>query len=111
MEATLRALAAADIEAAVAYYRDEAGEQVALDFVDALEAAIATLCDQPLIGSLRFAYELEIPHLRAWPLSAYPYLLFYVPDEEHVDVWRVLHAKRDIPSVLVDDEDAEESAG
>lgn len=103
MEVTLRALAAADIEAAVAYYRDEAGEPVALDFVGALEAAIAALRDQPLIGSLRFAYELEIPDLRAWPLRAFPYLLFYVPHAEHVDGWRVLHTERDIPSVLVDD--------
>lgn len=105
MEATLRALAAADIEAAMAYYRDEAGEQVALDFVDALEAAISTLRDQPLIGSLRFAYELEIPDLRTWPLEQFPHLVFYVPGAEHVDVWRVLHAKRDIPSVLVDDDE------
>ncbi len=111
MEATLRALAAADIEAAVAYYRDEAGEQVALDFVDALEAAIETLRDRPLIGSLRFAYELEIPELRSWPVEAFPYLLFYVPDAERVDVWRVLHAKRDIPSVLVDDDASEAPPG
>ncbi|RVH02752.1 type II toxin-antitoxin system RelE/ParE family toxin, partial [Sinorhizobium meliloti] len=27
----------------------------------------------------------------------YPYLIFYRDQPDHVDVWRVLHAKRDIP--------------
>ena len=60
MHAQLRATAEQDIEEAVACYRDEAGLETALDFIDALEAAIADLCDSRLIGTLRFAFELEI---------------------------------------------------
>ncbi|AWI60196.1 plasmid stabilization system protein ParE [Sinorhizobium fredii] len=30
-------------------------------------------------------------------LKRYPYLVFYRDQPGHVDVWRVLHAKRDIP--------------
>lgn len=30
----------------------------------------------------------------------YPYLVFYVAGDDHVDVWRVLHAERDIPEWL-----------
>nr|MEA2799523.1 toxin ParE1/3/4 [Phenylobacterium sp.] len=30
----------------------------------------------------------------------YPYLIFYVERDSHVDVWRLLHAERDIPAWL-----------
>jgi toxin ParE1/3/4 len=29
-----------------------------------------------------------------------PYLIFYIDRDDHVDVWRVLHAQRDIPARL-----------
>lgn len=103
MEAHLRALAGNDIDTAIAYYKQEAGPQVAVEFVDALEDAIDHLRKHPLTGSLRFAYELEIPGLRSWPLQTFPHLVFYVPDEERIDIWRVLHASRDIPTHLASD--------
>lgn len=100
MHAQLRAVAEHDVEEAVAHYRSEAGPETALGFVDELEAAITHLCEYPLIGSLRFAFELDIPDLRCWPLQRFPYLLFYVPDDDRIDIWRVLHARRDIPAYL-----------
>lgn len=100
MHAQLRAAAERDVEDAALYYRREAGSETALGFVDALEAGIAHLCDHPLIGSLRFAFELEIPNLRSWPLQRFPHLLFYVPEDNRIDIWRVLHARRDIPAFL-----------
>ena len=103
MHAQLRAAAEQDIAEAMAYYRDEEGLEVALDFVDALEATIADVCDYPLIGTLRFAFELEIPDLRSWSLQRFPSLIFYVPDDDRIDIWRVLHARRDIPAFLTAD--------
>ena len=100
MQANLRTLAAKDIDEAVAHYRNEAGPQVALGFVDALEATIRHLCQHPLTGSLRLAHEVEIPELRSWPLNKFPYLVFYMPDDDRIDIWRVLHATRDIPAYL-----------
>jgi toxin ParE1/3/4 len=99
----LSALAAGDIDSALSYYRTEAGRRTALEFVDALENAIENLRRHPLIGSLRCAYELEIPNLRSWPLQRFPYLIFYVPDDDRIDIWRVLHARRDIPAYLTPD--------
>ena len=104
MQIDLRALAAADIEAAVDHYREEAGPQVALDFIDALEAAISHLHHYPNSGSLRFAFELEIPGLRSWSLQQFPYLIFYVPQDDRIDIWRLLHARRDIPAHLTAEE-------
>ncbi len=97
---TLRSLAAADIDSALAHYRTEAGQEVAFDFIDELESALNHIERHPLAGSLRFGYELDIPELRSWQLKRFPYLVFYVNDETGIDVWRVLHARRDIPAVL-----------
>ena len=38
--------------------------------------------------------------LKTWPLKRYPYLVFYVERDHHVDVWRLLRAERDIPAWL-----------
>ncbi len=96
----LRQLAAADLEDASAYYRREAGEQTALDFIDAVERAVKRIRRSPNIGSLRFAYELAIPDLRAWQLQRFPYVVFYVVNDEAIDVWRILHTRRNVPAAL-----------
>lgn len=50
----------------------------------------------------RYAHELALPGLLYWPLRRYPYLVFYVERDDHVDVWRVLHGVRDIPEWLIE---------
>ena len=92
-----RALARQDVEEAVVYYAREAGAEVALGFIDALEQAYAALAAYPAAGSLRYAFELNLPGLRCWTLRSYPYLVFYRDVPAQVDVWRVLHGQRDIP--------------
>jgi len=87
-----------DVEEAVDHYLMEAGEQVALGFIDALESAYRYISRHPEAGSSRYAHELDLPPLRYWPLKRYPYLVFYVERDDHVDVWRVLHGERDIPT-------------
>ena len=96
----LRERARRDAEAAVDHYLREAGEQVALGFIDALERACGYIARHPAAGSSRHAHELNVPGLKTWPLKHYPYLVFYVEREHHVDVWRLLSAERDIPTWL-----------
>ncbi len=86
-----------DVDEAVAHYLSEAGEAVAFGFIDALEKAYTHIGRHPSTGSPRYAHELHLPSLRAWPLTRYPYLMFYVERPDHIDVWRVLHGQRDIP--------------
>ena len=69
-------------------------------FVDALEAAYRHIARHPASGSSRYAHELDLPDLRSWPLSRYPFLVFYVECPQHIDVWRVLHTRRDLPAWL-----------
>ena len=96
-----------DSEEAVAYYADEAGAAVALGFVDALERAYAAVAAHPAAGSLRYAYELNLPGLRVWQLRHYPFLIFYLDLEAHIDVWRVLHASRDVPGWMQEPDTAD----
>ena len=95
-----RARASRDIEDAIDYYLSESAEQAALGFIDELERAFNHLGRHPSTGSPRYAHELNLPGLRSWPLARYPYLIFFSERSDHIDVWRVLHAQRDIPAWL-----------
>jgi toxin ParE1/3/4 len=101
----LRRRAADEIDTAVAYLLTEAGAGVATKFINAIEAALAHVGRQPHGGTLRFSYELDIPELRARPVTQFPYLVFYVERDSEIDVWRVLHTHRDIPATLADSDD------
>lgn len=96
----LRARAADDVEEAIEYLRAAGGHEVALAFIDALEHGLRQVVRNPALGSLRFAYELGIPELRALQLRRFPYIVFYVHRGDVVDVWRVLHGSRDLPGTL-----------
>lgn len=96
--AVLRARADQDVQEAIDYYLGERAQQAALGFVDALEQGLQHVERHPATGSPRCADELGLPGLRYWPLKGYPYLVFYVEGDDRIDVWRVLHASRDIPA-------------
>jgi toxin ParE1/3/4 len=95
-----RELANRDVEEAIDHFLVEATTKVALGFVDELEKAYAHTARHPASGSPRYAHQLGLADLRFWPLGRYPYLVFYVERDEHIDVWRVLQAQRDIPAWL-----------
>jgi len=94
-----------DVEDAVAHYLAEDAEPAALGFIDALEKAYSHIGRHPATASPRYAHELNLPGLRSWPLTRYPYLVFYVEHPDHVDVWRVLHGQRDIPAWMQEPSD------
>jgi toxin ParE1/3/4 len=98
----LRRLAADDIDAAVGHYLSESGHDVAGRFIDAVERALTHVGRHPHNGSLRFSYDLDIPGLRTWPVGRFPYLVFYIESESHIDVWRVLHTRRHLAASLAD---------
>ena len=96
----LRELARRDVDEAIDHYLLEAGQRVALGFVDALESALDAIARNPAACSPRHGFELDLPGLRSRMLKRYPYLVFYVETDDRIDVWRVLHAHRDIPAWL-----------
>jgi len=97
-----RLIADQDAEDTVDYYLAEAAPDIAVKFVDALEAAFERIARQPAAGSPRHGHELGLPGLRTWPLHGFPHRVFYFEHGDYVEVWRILHERRDIPSHLQD---------
>ena len=96
----LRVLAEQDIEHGSFHYQSEGGEALALDFIEEAEQAFRRIGRNPAIGSPRYAFELGLEGVRAWPLRRFPYLIFYIEQPNSLDVLRVLHGQRDIPAWL-----------
>ncbi len=89
-----------DIDAAVESYR-AAATGTALEFINAVEAAVRLIGEHPSIGSLRYAVETQIPELRGFALRRFPYVIFYSLDPDAVRIHRLLHTSRDLPAELV----------
>jgi len=94
-----RAIADADVLSALEYYISNAPE-CALGFIDDLEQAYEHIRNFPESGSTRYAKELDLAELRVWRCQVYPYLIFYVDQAHQIEVWRVLHSQKDIPTTL-----------
>src|SRR4051794_27841206 len=113
-EIRLRARARQDLIEIFQRYAREAGVGVARRFRVQADAAFARLAAMPGMGS---RYEADNPafgELRYFPLASHfkSYLVFYRPMPDGIEVARVLHGARDIPSILAeefepgDDDDA-----
>jgi toxin ParE1/3/4 len=99
-----RAIADRDIDDAVDYYTDVAGVETALRFVSELAKTKRRVAEAPRHGSPRYAPTLGTPNLRHRKIGRFPYLVFYIEHDDWIDVVRVLHAARDIPSWLTEPE-------
>jgi len=95
-----RAQADRDVDAAADHYFEAAGTEAAFGFLDALEAAYGALRANPAIGSPRYGDLLDLPGLRHWRIKRFPFLILYVERTDHIDLWRVLHTRRDIPASI-----------
>ena len=89
-----------DVEGIVSYYSKQS-LSVSNRFIDEYQAAIREIERMPGIGSLRFAYTLDIANVRSLALHDFPYLIFYFEREDHIDVARVLHSHQDIFNLLL----------
>ncbi len=67
---------------------------VALRFLTVVDRKIATYNRQPELGELRPDLG---PEIRCFPVASY--VVFYRPRKGGIEVLRVLHGSRDIPSV------------
>lgn len=98
----LRQSAETDIERAFSYYLNEAGADTAIGFLDEVETALRHIEENPGTGSPRYGELCEVPGLRLWFVTRYPYAVLYVEQAAYLDVLRVLHQHADIPPLLAD---------
>jgi toxin ParE1/3/4 len=90
-----------DEEEIVRYYEQTSSEQIALGFINALDQAFSQLGRYPQMGSPRPEYDLELDGIRSWPLKKFPHLIYYEIQSNHIELWRILHPKRDIPQTML----------
>jgi toxin ParE1/3/4 len=88
--------AQADERETVAHYAREAGLDLSLRFTEALRDTYRSIGDRAEIGSSRYGDLIGIENLRSRRVKRFPFLVFYVDRGEHVDVWRIIHERRDI---------------
>lgn len=93
-----------DADDAFDFYLIEAGVEIAIEFIDDLERAFHHISRHPLAGSTRYGEELMISGIRYWPMKRFPYPIFYVEKERHIEIARVLHTSVDAPSWLQDED-------
>lgn len=79
---------------------EEAGPEVALKFVDALERVVERLRQHPETGSSRYAELSGVPGLRSTGIRGLPYLVFYFVAPARVELVRLLHGRHDVPEAL-----------
>src|SRR5438128_769511 len=79
--------------------------QAAERFLKAAEKALFLLAKFPNMGQ---SWDFESPRLtaiRSWPIPKFKnYLVFYRPVDDGIEVLHVLHAKRDIRTILESEE-------
>ncbi|MEA5516652.1 type II toxin-antitoxin system RelE/ParE family toxin [Nodularia sp. UHCC 0506] len=66
-------------------------------FLQKIESKLKILAENPGMGRKR---EELVPSLRSFPVGSY--LIFYRPVNQGIEVIRVLHGSRDIPSFFAD---------
>jgi toxin ParE1/3/4 len=87
-----------DLAAHVLYLHREAGPEIALRFVDAVEEALRRLEEFPELGRLRHFRQAG---LRSWMVPGFRrWLLFYLPVKNGVRLYRVIHSAMDLERQL-----------
>jgi toxin ParE1/3/4 len=90
----IREAAADDARTITAYYREIAGGMVAEEWAQELERSLNLLLKQPGIGAPRLGQELDLDNFRALKTRKFPYLVGYTDHEDHIEVWRIVHERR-----------------
>ncbi len=93
-------LARRDLEE-LAFHIAQDNQAAGFRFLEAAERALELLVTMPEIGSLWETGSRQATGLRFWPIRGFPkHLIFYRPLENGIEVVRVLHASRDLESLI-----------
>ena len=93
--------AIADVHDIICYYREHAGTAIAESFAIEIDEAYARLNRHPNIGSPRLSYDLEIEGVKSWALKRFPHQIYYNVEADHVELWRILHPRRDLTQSML----------
>ena len=100
-------LARRDLDDCAAYLAGQANLQIALWFLESVEATCATLAAHPRFGRARAFGASDLAGLRSFRVQDFTnHLIFYVPRAHGIEVVRVLHGARDLEARLGEAESA-----
>ena len=105
----LRPRARQDRRDEVRYYRDEAGPQVAIELVEALQAALDAIQRSPRLGSPALGRAIDIESLRTWLIDGFPLTFWYFERESFIDVARLVGQRQD--ALRIDPDEAPTGIG
>ena len=101
---TIRPLAQADL-AEQRDYLENTNPQVAERYLQAVEQTFNQLAQLPGLGAPREYGKPNLSGMRMRPVKGFErYLIFYLPNDNGIDVVRVLHSSRDIARLFALDE-------
>lgn len=90
-----------DVLDIVDYYREHASTLAAEHVSFEVDQALERLSHHPNIGSPRPEYGLELDGIRSSSLKKIPHLIYYEIQDDHIELWRILHPKRDIAQTML----------
>jgi toxin ParE1/3/4 len=97
----VRPAADRDIDEQFVYLALEAGEQLALRFLESTQTCFERLLEMPELGAIRTFENPELEGLRMFPVAHFEaHLVFYRPTSRGIEVVRVLHGARDLKRLL-----------
>jgi len=103
MTAQYRVLPAADrdLDDQAAYLASQASLETALRFYDAASITFGKLAGMPGLGERWPSANPRLAGLRSWRIEGFEkYPIFYRPADDGIDIVRVIHAARDVGTVL-----------
>lgn len=84
------------INQAIDWYLGEGGKNLAVRAAKAFRSAVMSIAGDPLLNP---PYP-DVPGVRRKVMSRFPYLVFYVVDDEKVVILEVLHAAKNPPKAF-----------
>jgi toxin ParE1/3/4 len=98
-KARIRLLATHDLEEIVRYL-DQRSENAGDRFLKEFAHATEMLAEMPRLGTIRRKHG-RLKGVRSWPLTSFgPYLIFYFPLADGIEVLRVFHGARKVEREL-----------
>jgi len=100
LKLTIRPKAQFDIDDIIDYLLSERPAN-AEDFVSDLQRTFDSLVDNPKIGVKRTYRAPALNQMRMFPLKQFSaYLVFYIADDDTLDIVRVIHGSKDIVNLF-----------
>ena len=83
------------------YLAEQNLPEIAVRFRDAVRNTMESLREHPFVGAHCHSISPKLQELRSWPVAGFEAIrIYYLADDDAIQVIRVLHGKRDVKSVL-----------